>query len=211
VSPEPAVPRPPGASRYGWFFALVVVLLLAYIAINNAGSDDAGSTGPEVGRRMPPFAVPLALSDLDGDANVATATGQDDAGARPACEVRGTQILNICQLWERGPVALGFLATRGERCVDGVDRLEAVRDDYPSIQFATIAIRGDRDDLRELIRRRGWEIPVGYDRDGILANLYGVAVCPQLTLARRGGVVVRTLIGEPSQRELRSALDALAG
>jgi hypothetical protein len=207
---EPSVPRAPGSSRYGWFFALVVVLLIAYIALNNATNDDeSGSTGPQVGKRMPPFAVPLALGDLDGDANVATEAGQGEAGARPACEVRGPEILNVCQLWERGPVALSFLATRGGRCVDGIDQLEAVRDDYPGVQFAVIAIRGDRDDLRELIGERGWGMPVGYDRDGVLANLYGVAVCPQTTLAARGGTVRRTLIGEPSDRELRAALDDL--
>jgi hypothetical protein len=208
---EPGVRRPAGSSRYGWFFAVVVVLLIAYIAINNAGSDDAGSTGPPVAKRMPPFAVPLALSDLDGDANVATESGQGDAGARPACEVRGPEILNVCQLWERGPVALSFLATRGGRCVDGIDQIDSLRDDYPDVQFAAIAIRGDRDDLRELIRERGWGIPVGYDRDGVLANLYSVAVCPQTTLAARGGKVRRTLIGEPTDRELRAALDALTG
>jgi hypothetical protein len=210
MSPEPAVPRPPGASRYGWFFALVVVLLIAYITINNATNDDeGGSTGPEVGKRMPPFAVPLALGDLEGDANVATEAGQGEAGARPACEVRGAEILNICEQWEKGPVALAFLATRGGRCVDGIDELEAVREDYPTIRFATIAIRGDREDLRDLIRRRGWGMPVGYDHDGILANMYGVAVCPQITFARRGGTVTRTLIGEPTDRELRTALDDL--
>jgi len=132
---------------------------------------------------MHPFAVPLALSDLDGDANVALKRGQGGAGARPACEVRGPRVLNVCQLWERGPVALAFFAIRSGRCVDQLDTLERLRRAYPDIEFAAVAIKGDRDDLRRMIRGHGWRFPVGYDRDGALANLYGVAVCPHITYA----------------------------
>ena len=44
------------------------------------------------------------------------------------------------------------------------------------------------------------------------ANLYGVAVCPQITLADRGGRVVKTLIGErnTTAAALRRELGALA-
>jgi hypothetical protein len=211
VSREPSVPRPPGASRYGWAVGVLVVLILAYITLNTFSNDDEGSsTGPKLHQPMPPFAVPLATSDLDGDANVATKGGQGDAGNKPACQVRGPDILNICQLYERGPVALAFLATRGGRCVKAVDQLDDLRAAYPKVQFAVIAIRGDRGDLRDTIRERGWRLPVGYDRDGILANLYGVAVCPQITLADQGGRVRETVIGETSTAELRRKLDALA-
>ncbi|HEU4977806.1 MAG TPA: hypothetical protein VFT42_02825, partial [Solirubrobacteraceae bacterium] len=60
---------------------------------------------------------------------------------------------------------------------------------------AAIAIRGDRGALRAQIRRHGWTFPVGYDKDGILANLYGVAVCPQITYALPGGRVTGTSLG----------------
>jgi hypothetical protein len=210
---QPPVPRPPGASRYTWFVGVVFMLLVAVVLINtlSTGSDEEGrSTGPPVGQAMPPFAVPLALSDLEGDANVATEPGQGEAGARPACQVRGPDVLNVCQLYERGPVALAFLGTRGARCVRALDRLERARGAAPRVRVAAIAIRGDRDDLRESIRRRGWRFPVGYDRDGVLARLYGVAVCPQLTLADRGGRVRKTLIGDLSEDRLRRELRALA-
>jgi hypothetical protein len=44
----------------------------------------------------------------------------------------------------------------------------------------------------------------------VLANLYGVAVCPQITLADRGGRVVKTLVGEQTTATLRRELGALA-
>ena len=211
VSRRPSVPRPPGASRYGWFVAVVLVLVLAYITLNTARTERASSTGPKLGQRLPPFAAPLATGTLEGDANIATKRGQGEAGARPACEVRGPQILNVCQLAERGPVALAFLATRGARCERQMDVVERLRRDrrYRDVQFAAVAIRGDREDLRRTIRSRGWRFPVGYDRDGAVANLYGVAVCPQITFADRRGKVRETVIGQASEAELRRKLDLL--
>jgi peroxiredoxin len=162
------------------------------------------------GARMPPFAVPLALGPLDGDANIATKPGQGSAGERAACQVRGPQVLNVCELYERRPVALAFFATRGASCEAELDRLQSLRDNFPTVAMAAVAIRGDRGDLRRDVRRHGWRFPVGYDRDGALANLYGVAVCPQVTLADRGGRVVKTLIGQQTTAALRRQLLALA-
>jgi hypothetical protein len=116
--------------------------------------------------------------------------------------VRGPEVLNVCELAERGPVVLGFLATRGGDCADAIGRLERVRARHPGVQVAVVGIRGDRGDLRDLVRRRGWRFPVGHDRDGILANLYGVAVCPQITFARWRGRVQGTALGDLSPQEL---------
>ena len=40
--------------------------------------------------------------------------------------MRGPKILNSCQLAERGPVALVFLGTRGERCERQLDTMQRV-------------------------------------------------------------------------------------
>jgi hypothetical protein len=202
--------RPPaGASRYGWFVGVVAVLLLAYVSLNTLRSSGPGSQGPVVGSRLPPFAAPLALGGLDGDVNVARKPGQGSAGARPACAVRGPDILNSCQLAERGPVVLAFLATRGARCSRELDRLQALRGRHPGVQIAAVSIRGSRDGLRALIRAHGWRFPVGYDRDGILANLFGVAVCPQITYALPGGRVRATSVGELGTVELERRIAQL--
>jgi peroxiredoxin len=215
--PEPApdsAPPPPSrprrTSRYGWAVALIFLAWIVYITLNTLSTDSPGSRGVPDDRPLPPFAAPLVLSDLDGDANVARRADQGSAGKRPACEVRGPDILNSCQLAERGPVVLGFYAGRaGKACRQQLDGLERVRKDFPGVQFAAVAIRGDRKDLRELIRDSGWRFPVGYDRDGQVANLYRVAGCPTTTFAYPGGIVMHTYLGLLDDRRLRAAVRRL--
>jgi hypothetical protein len=72
-------------------------------------------------------------------------------------------------------------------------------------------VRGDRAEIRSLIARHRWGFPVGYDRDGAVSNIYHVAVCPQLTFARRGGKVVETTFGSLSDAELAAQVRGLAG
>jgi hypothetical protein len=188
---------------------VVVVLILAYISVNTLRSRHIDVGGLHRGSKAPPFAVPLALSDLDGDANVATRPGSGAAGRRPACAVRGPRVLNLCELAERGPVVLAFLATRGARCTGPLDAMERLRPRFPGVQFAAVAVRGDRGGLRGLIRRHGWTFPVGWDRDGALVNLYGVAVCPELVLLYPGRVVRETAIGSAVTGDLERRLGAL--
>jgi hypothetical protein len=191
--PPPAAP--PGRSRYGWWFGVLIFLILAYIGFNTLRNAGHGTTGIEAGKQLPPFAVPLALSDLQGDANVATRRGEGSSGARPACSVRGPNVLNECQLVAGAPSAIAFLATRGGDCTKQLDLMERARTRFPDVRIAAVAIRGSRDDLRRDIRSHGWRFPVGYDHDGAVANLYGVAVCPTITFAYPGGRAYRTTLG----------------
>jgi AhpC/TSA family len=186
-------------SRPGVLVGVIAVAVLAYILVNTLRTEGPGSRGLPPGSEMPAFAVPLALSDLDGDANVSSR----------ACSVRGPKILNGCQLTERGPLVLAFFAEPSERCDDQIDRLDRMRDRFRGVQFAAVAIRGSRADLRARIRSRGWTLPVGYDRDGAVANQYAVAVCPTITLAQRGGKVVATLLGSQDEARLAAAVDDL--
>jgi hypothetical protein len=205
VSEQPTVRR----RRYGWVVAIAVFALIVYVSLNTLRSDHVSSRGPKVGSRVPPFAAPLALGDVNGDVNVARKAGEGQAGDKPACSVRGPEILNSCELAERGPFVLAILATRGAKCTRQLDVLERARSAHPEIQFAAVAIRGDRGDLRALIRRHGWRFPVAYDHDGILANLLGVAVCPTMTYALPGGIVHESTVGEVGARELDRRLSAL--
>jgi hypothetical protein len=111
-------------------------------------------------------------------------------------------VLNVCDAARKGPVVLAFLAVRSDRCLRQVDLLDRLRPRFPDVQFAAVAIRGDRDVIRRDIRDRGWRLPVAYDRDGAVANAYAVAVCPTITFARRGGKVETTTLGEASEREI---------
>ena len=143
--------------------------------------------------------MPLALSDLDGDANV----------SERACDVRGEDVLNSCELAERGPLVLVFFAEPIERCDAQVDLVDRMRKRFPDVGFAAVAIRGDRDELRERIRDRGWRLPIGHDRDGAVANMYAVAVCPTITYAAKGGEVRDTTFGSQDEQALVKAIEAL--
>jgi AhpC/TSA family len=202
-------PRPPARSRYGWLVAIVAAALIAYVSLNTLRSDHISSTGLAVGTRVPPFAAPLALGDVDGDVNVAVKRGQGRYGDEPACRVRGAGILNSCELGERGPFVLAFVATRGRQCTRQLDLLQRAQARHPGLQVAAVAIRGNRDDVRALVRRHGWRFAVAWDHDGILANLFGVAVCPLLTYALPGGVVQATSVGELDAAGLEARLGNL--
>lgn len=192
--------------RLGWSGSVAgAMLVIAFLGLGYALFQDRAEDTPDslpVGEVMPPFATPLVRSDLDGDANVATREDQGAAGARPACEVRGPDILNGCQLAERGPVVLTFVAQAG-RCMDQLRALEQLKRAEPGLQVAAVAIKGDRDRLREELDRRRITIPVGWDRDGALSAVYRVLVCPQTVLADQGGIVRATAYEEESLEELQ--------
>ena len=184
--PPPA--KPPGASRYGWFVGVAGFLLLVLVTLNSITTGGGNPGGIETGGQLEPFAVPLADSSLEGDANVATEEGQDELGPRPACEVRGPEILNICEQWERGPVVLAIFPSDAGRCRGVLRQLERVKPRFPGVRFAAVGSRGDRASLRG-----PWTFPVGYDRDGAVAARYGLVGCPQVTFAKKGGKVVDTI------------------
>jgi peroxiredoxin len=179
-----------------WIAVAAGLAILVYITYNTVTTPGTSSRGLDAGERMPPFAAPLVTSDLEGDANVARQADQGSAGDTPACEVTDPRALNSCTLARRGPVVLAFLTESADRCVAALDAIEEVAPRHPDVGFAAVAIRGDRDELRDLVREHGWEFPVAQDRDGAVANIYGVAVCPTVVLAHRGGRVLRTDIGE---------------
>jgi hypothetical protein len=196
--------------RGGWIVGAVGIVLLGYITLNTLRTESVSSRGPEAGARLPPFAMPLATSRSDADANIATRPDSGAEGARPACEVRGPGILNVCELAEQGPVVLAFVVTRSDRCEEQVDVLDRLAARRPGVRFAAVAVRGDHDDLRATVRERGWRLPVGYDHDGAVASIYGVAVCPLVTFARRGGEVAGTSLDFLDERALAARVDALA-
>jgi peroxiredoxin len=212
--PPPPAPRSPvHGGRYGWLLGIVAVLVVGFVVVNGARTSGPGARGLAPGAQLPPFAAPLLGASCEQprdpcDANVATRTGQGSAGSRPACEVRGAQILNLCELTARGPVVLAFLATRGGDCANELDRLGRVAARHPGVQVAAVGIRGDLAQLRAIARSHGWRFPVGWDRDGILANLYGVAVCPHITYARWHGRVQSTSLGAVGERELDRRVEA---
>jgi hypothetical protein len=204
------------SSRFAWGAGILFIVAAAVVTIRTLPDDAPGARGIPAGESLAPFAAPLATSRrrCDGrpcDANVARRADSGARGARPACEVRGRDILNSCELAERGPVALAFLTARAKRCEEQIDVLNRLRPRFPGIEVAAVAVRGDLGALRATIRRRGWRLPVGYDHDGAVSSAYGVVVCPSITFARRGGEVQGTSFELLGEEELARRLQALGG
>jgi hypothetical protein len=217
--PEPDQPRPgppevprPG-NRYAWLVGILMLMGIAVLlfttAIPNRGE---GLLGLERGKRLPDFAAPLALGNVEGDANVCQRRPcPKGSGPIPACEVRGDQVMNICEL-RRRPLVLTFVFDRAADCLPQVDRTERVKGGVSGVQFATVYFsRKDKDELARIVRNRGWSQPVGIDADGQVSNRYGVGVCPTTVFATSGGKVVETELGNLTEAQVRRKARRLGG
>jgi hypothetical protein len=199
--------RPP---RYGRYFGLLMVLIVVLIAINTVLTKSHIARGIEPGKRIPPFALPLATGTVKGDADVATHANSGAAGRTPACAERGAGILNVCELYERGPVVLALFVDAGS-CPAVLSDMQALAPRFSGVAFAGVAIKGERGPLRKLIAGRALtSVQVGFDGDGVLAGLYKLLSCPQVTLVLPGGVVQSpALLSRPSPQTLRMRVEAL--
>jgi AhpC/TSA family len=205
--PEPAPAR--RTPRYGGYVGLLVIVILVLITINTIVTKPNGVKGLAPGERMPPFAVPLALGSLTGDADTARNADEGSAGRVPACKERGPQILNACQLYEGAPVVLALFVDGGS-CPSVLREMQALSHSFPGVRFAAVAIKNSHAQIRKLIRSRGLTMPVGLDSDGALAALYKVATCPQVTFAYPGGEVQsKALLTNPGRAALRQRVSAL--
>jgi hypothetical protein len=207
-----AVQRAAGSPSWSLLIAVVVigaVLLLTFTLFKNGGPD--GVPGLKDGSMLPPFAAPLVLSPIDGDVNLARTADAGGAGSVPACSIKQPGVLTSCALTEDRSLLLAF-SSLDDRCLDQLDVLnELARSERGRTRVVAVAVRGDRSRWRKMAAER-WRYPVLYDRDGAMSAVYGVDICPQMTIARIGGRVARTVIGEVSAAELRNILrSALAG
>jgi hypothetical protein len=203
--------RPPIKTHYGRFVAVIAVIAVAGFTLNTALSKPKGAGGIAVGERVPPFAAPLALGGLSGDVDVATYVNEGQAGKVAACRERGAGILNVCQLYEKGPLVLALIVDSGS-CPAVLADMQKLVSSFPQVSFAAVALKGDSHSVGRLVQSEHLTFPVALDRDGILAGLYKISTCPQLTFAYPGGTVQsRALLERPSLGVLRRRVGALVG
>ncbi len=199
--------------RYSIAVGLIFVVLVIFVTIQTLGGDEAGGTlgldRQEARWPLPEFAVPAAASELEGDANVAQddcALGAvpcpADAERTPACEIATPGAIRVCDLFDR-PLVISFWFTKGGGCAGQQDVVEdAYRRYRDRVNFLSVNIHDDRDEVRNLVREHGWTMPVGYDRDGAVGSLYRVGGCPTLAFVYPGGTLQDASIGEFSEAEL---------
>jgi hypothetical protein len=188
-SARPAAPTVIDTRRYRWAIGGLGLTLVLVLSVYEFATHGVGSAGVMAGKRLHMFSAPLASSNLEGDAN-----------ANPPCSPakHDPRALNICLLVRRTPLVLAFFVTGSDSCTREVDTLQRVSASYATseVAFAAVAVKASHAETRSLAGRRGWTIPVAYDRDGTIGELYGVAICPLIELAARGGTVAQRLIGE---------------
>jgi len=207
-------------------YSLVVGLLfLTIIVVATVSTIKGGGGGETLGLdRSPPrwplpeFAVPAGDAvRLEGDANVSQDNCEtsaipcpEESQRSPACRVDLPESIRVCDFFGR-PFVLSFWFTKGgDDCVRQQDLVERAYRRYRGrVGFLSLNIRDDRDTLRELIRQRDWTMPVGYDRDGAVAGLYGVGLCPTLAYVFPGGTLQDATIGELTTAQLDKKIDRL--
>jgi len=192
--------------RYSIVVGLLFAAVVAIALLNARGGESGGTLGLDERPRLwplPEFAVPVAASELEGDANVA----QDDcetfqvpcpveARRVPACRVPGADAIRVCDHFDRPLVISFWFSKGGGTCVEQQDAVNAAYRRYRErVGFLSLNVRDDRDAVRDLIRERGWEMPVGYDHDGAVASLYRVGICPTFAYVYPGGVLQSASIG----------------
>jgi peroxiredoxin len=190
---DPAVPtgRAPAAPvidtrPYRWMVGIIGLVVVLGVSVFLFASHGVGTTGVAAGHPLSDFAAPLAATNLNGASN-----------NHPTCSAarHDPRALNVCLLARRGPLVLSFFVLGASQCVREVSAMQALAGRFPSLQFAAVAVNASHRATAALVRAHHWTIPVAYDSDGRVGALYGVAVCPMVELAARGGVVRERLIG----------------
>ncbi|MEZ5075888.1 MAG: hypothetical protein R2725_00420 [Solirubrobacterales bacterium] len=206
------------------FLALIVVATVH--TLRDRGSEwTLGLDRPPARWPLPQFAVPAAVGGPEADANVAPEAdanvAQDDcevaaipcpadAERSPACRIAAAGAIRVCDLFDR-PLVISFWFTKGGgECAAQQDVVDTVFRRYRGrVSFLSLDIRDDREEVRELVRRRGWEMPVGYDRDGAVASLYRVGGCPTFAYAYPGGTLQGASSGELDAAGLEARVEEL--
>ena len=216
---DPERKRPP--SRYSTFVGLAFLVVVVVAAVNAFQTDEGsvlGADDAQIGAPLPEFAVPDLLAGEDADANVfqddcesSEIPCPDDQRRTPACQVELADVIRVCDLFDR-PLVLSFWFSTPGECPptqDVVDR--AARRYGGRVNFLSLAVRGDREELAGIVAERGWELPVGWDRDGAVSNLYRVGLCPTVAFVLPGGILSEARIGsdELDRGALGAAIERL--
>ena len=220
-SESPSEQRRRAANRYSIWVGVAFAVLIGIATVNTLNSNEGALLGAEeadAGEPLPEFALPELLRGEDKDANIyqddcETSANPCPAGdtRTPACEVQLPNVINVCDLLDR-PLVLSFWFSNLAECPPTQDAVDAAAERYSGrVNFLSVAVRGDQDELREIVEERGWTLPIGWDRDGAVSNLYRVGVCPTVAFVLPGGLLREARIGaaELEEGRLDAAIDQL--
>lgn len=206
-------------NRYSLIVGLAFLVLIAIATLHTltgGGEHILGLEDEPPRWPIPEFAVPIATSGLEGDANVY----QDDCGSAslpcpesqarvPACQITTAGAIRVCDLFDRPLVISFWFGTEG-KCEREQGVVSEVAERYRGqVNFLSIDSLDSRGSVRELIRAHGWKMPVGFDQDGAVAALFQVAACPTFAYAYPGGTLQSSSLGELAVGPLSHHVDEL--
>jgi hypothetical protein len=197
---------------YARYVAILGLIALAAFTVHVALSPHKGNTAIRPGARVPPFAAPYAIGGPPGEVDIATHADDGLAGNVAACAERGAGILNICELYERGPVVLALFFDEGS-CAKVLVEMQELAGSFPQVSFAAVAVKEGASSTARLVRSKGLTFPVGVDAEGRLGQLYAMVGCPQVSFVYPGGTMQSApLLDTPSLPTLRARVaELLAG
>ncbi len=194
---------------YARYIAIGGIAILLVVLVVVLVSKPKVLVGIKPGTRVPAFAVPLATGNVKGAADTAVHANEGARGKVPACKERGAGILNICELYEHGPVVLALFIDEGS-CANVLPEMQAASRRFPAVSFVAVAMKAQRAEVRHLVDHEKLAIPVGFDEEGALAVLYRVLSCPQLSfIYPGGGMQSKALLETPSPAQLNARVGRL--
>jgi hypothetical protein len=161
-----------------------------------------------VGKPLPRFAAPDARGPVDDDPNINQTRADPAPGDTPACQVRVTGAIRVCD-YETKPLVITFIAPTGE-CERFLDRVERLRAQFPKVNFLAVLSASSKDKAAALTSNHGWREPVAVDRNGAVLTLYRVSFCATVVFAYKGGLVrtTKTTAQNWSDAQLAAAIRA---
>jgi thiol-disulfide isomerase/thioredoxin len=205
--------------RYSALVGLAFLVLIVIATLNTVRTQSGGILGLTKGDRgtpLPEFAVPNAVDGpLDKDANIAQddcSTSQNpcptEADRTPACEIPRKGAIRVCDFFDR-PLVLSFWFTKGADCLPTQDVVNRVAARYRGrVNFLSIDVRDDPQTVHDIVAQHGWTLPVGYDRDGAVSDLYRVGGCPTIAFAYPGGILAFAKVKSDTDQLSEPALTA---
>jgi hypothetical protein len=206
--------------RYSIAVGLIFLALIAVATIHSltggSAEDTLGIDKQPARWPIPEFAVPAASGSLEGDANIY----QDDCGSSslpcsespprvPACQITVPGAIRDCDLFDK-PLVISFWFGTENRCERQQSVVSTVATRYRGrVNFLSLDVLDSRESAGELVREQGWQMPVGFDRDGAVAALFRVALCPTFAYAYPGGTLQSASIGQLDVSGLSHHVDEL--
>jgi hypothetical protein len=215
---EPRRRPPASGARYVAFVGIAFLVLIAIATYNTVSDATGGLLGVSAtvrGRPLPEFAVTNVRGGPDADANVY----QDDCSSadnpcpqdqrrHAACQVPDRfHAIRVCDLFNR-PLVISFWFLEGASCLPTQDVVAKVAERFRGrVNFLSIDVRDDRSEVNRTVAEHGWKLPVGWDRDGAVSDLYRVGGCPTVALAYPGGIFAGARAGESALTRAKLTAD----